>query len=125
MRSFWSKWGPVVFWMALIFYFSHQPDLRSGLDYFWDFLLRKSAHIFEFYVLTLLVFRAVNHNKKQTRSIWEAGLFSLFYAFFDEYHQSFIPGRNGSFRDVLIDSFGILLALNFLLIYLNKHKSKL
>ena len=36
-----------------------------------------------------------------------AFVFSVFYAATDEYHQTFIQGRSGSLRDVLIDSIGI------------------
>jgi VanZ family protein len=33
------------------------------------------------------------------------------YAVFDEWHQSWVPGRTGSYVDVMLDMVGILLAL--------------
>ena len=40
-----------------------------------------------------------------------AGLISLVVAVADEYHQSFIPTRQASFTDILLDITGIVLAL--------------
>ena len=33
---------------------------------------------------------------------------SFLYAVSDEFHQSFVPGRSASIRDVLIDTIGII-----------------
>jgi VanZ family protein len=38
-------------------------------------------------------------------------LITVLYAMSDEYHQTFIPGRNGTVMDVVIDSLGGLTAL--------------
>ncbi|MBL7155498.1 MAG: VanZ family protein, partial [Candidatus Portnoybacteria bacterium] len=40
-----------------------------------------------------------------------AVILAIGYALADEYHQSFILGRNASLRDVLIDSSGVLLVV--------------
>jgi hypothetical protein len=42
-----------------------------------------------------------------------AGLISILVALADEYHQIFIPTREGSFTDVLLDAAGIALAVLF------------
>lgn len=43
---------------------------------------------------------------------WLAWLFAVMYAVTDEFHQSFVPGRNASIWDVMIfDNFGALLGL--------------
>ena len=42
-----------------------------------------------------------------------AGLISFIVAVADEYHQIFIPTREGSFTDVLLDIAGIVLAVFF------------
>ena len=93
--------------MAVIFFFSGIPDLKSGLEY--DFFLRKAAHITEYFILTLLLYRAF----KGTFSIGFFYLFilpaaaSLIYAVSDEIHQSFVPGRTCTLRDIMIDSIGV------------------
>jgi VanZ family protein len=37
-----------------------------------------------------------------------AGVIALLYAFSDEWHQSFVPGREGALRDVGIDALGVI-----------------
>ena len=38
-------------------------------------------------------------------------LFSVIYALSDEFHQTFVPGRDGNIVDVLIDSSGSLVGV--------------
>ena len=97
-------WLPVVLWMGVIFTFSSQPDLPSNQIDILDFALKKTAHMVEFGILTFLFFRAFKYQKLQAGS-----LLSLSYAFTDEIHQLFVPGRGGRLSDVLIDSLGIFI----------------
>lgn len=109
-----AGWLPVIFWMAVIFYFSDQPDLKSGLPGDWDFILRKLAHITEYFILTLLLARALAGEKiSKSRALIFAGLAALLYAVSDEIHQLFVFGREGSVKDVVIDGVGIIIALFF------------
>lgn len=112
-----KHWLGVILWAGLIFFLSSIPYLESGLA--GDFILRKMAHIFEYFVLTWLLYSALsNHylqaNKKHP-SHWQALLFVLLlavlYATSDELHQTFVPGRSGNLRDVAIDSVGIVFAV--------------
>jgi VanZ family protein len=94
--------------MALIFVLSAQPDLDSGLGTL-DFALRKLAHATEFALLTLAWAWAL---RPVTRlNVLLAALIALLYAASDEYHQSFVAGRNGTPADVLVDAVGIGAAL--------------
>lgn len=43
-------------------------------------------------------------------------LLSSLYAISDEYHQTFVPGRNGTLADVLVDGVGMVLALGIWLL---------
>jgi VanZ family protein len=88
--------------MGLIFFFSHQPDLGTGLGG-WDLLLRKLAHMVEYGLLWLLWLRALG------RPGWAAAI-TLAFAASDEFHQSFIEGRHGTPVDVLIDAAGMAIA---------------
>ncbi|MDP2927816.1 MAG: VanZ family protein [Candidatus Omnitrophota bacterium] len=100
-------WVPVVVWAGVIFYFSSIPDLRTDLEY--DFLLRKIAHIAEYFYFTFLLYRAFSgsFNMNVSRLFMYPAAFSVFYAISDEIHQYFVLGRDCSTKDVLIDSIGI------------------
>ena len=102
-------WFPVFLWCAVIYYLSSIPSLRSDLPNQWDFVLRKMAHMAEYGILTILLFRAYFKSNGFTmkKSVSFAIIFALTYAFTDEYHQTFVFGRQGSLNDVFIDSLGI------------------
>jgi VanZ family protein len=77
----------------------------------WHFFLRKSGHVIGYGVLSILLFRAwratvpVNGNP---RWAWpwclDAILMTALVASLDEWHQSFLPSRTGTVRDVVLDS---------------------
>lgn len=106
MRRLALDWLPVLAWAGLIFALSSIPDLGTGLGT-WDLVLRKLAHAAEYAVLALLLLRA-------TRSAPWAGRYApglavalaSAYAVTDEWHQSFVEGREGSPRDIVIDTLG-------------------
>jgi VanZ family protein len=74
-----------------------------------EVVLRKLAHIVEYFVLTTLLVRAL-HRSAVTAAIPGAMVLALAYAVSDEWHQSFVPGRTATPRDVAIDGIGIALA---------------
>lgn len=118
-------WVFVLMWAMLIFWLSHQPKTNFvsaqpstlipsysdllfaaiGLD--GDTVVSKTAHVLLFGMLAWLVWRA-------TRQWYIALLFTLSYAMFDEWHQSYIPGRTGRITDVLIDTLAALVLLGVL-----------
>jgi len=104
-----KSWFPVFFCCAVIYYFSSIPNLKSDFSNQWDFILRKIAHMVEYGILTIFLFRAYSKNNVFTikKSISFAIVFALTYAFTDEYHQTFVFGRQGSLNDIFIDSLGI------------------
>jgi VanZ family protein len=73
-----------------------------------NILFRKSAHIFVFGVLAMLIFKCLEPRRHTYLLAW---VLTVFYAIFDEWHQSFIPGRVATMKDVMFDSFGALVAL--------------
>lgn len=104
---------PVVGWAAIIYALSAKESLGTGGG-IWDFGLRKTAHVVEFGVLSLLVWRAIRqHDVRGSRALPVSFAFSLLYAFSDEIHQHFVRGRNGTIRDVGFDLAGIVIALTF------------
>ena len=91
--------------MGLIFFFSAQPDLSTGLG-IWDTILRKAAHMTEYGVLWWLWYRALGF-----RHLGVAVAITLTYAATDELHQTFVHGRHGTPVDVLIDATGVAIAV--------------
>lgn len=101
-----GRFGPPLALMGVIFYLSAQPNLRTELGTI-DLVGRKLVHMVEFGLLWLLWLRALGWS---ARAGWAAGAIAILYAISDEWHQSFVDGRQGAPRDVLIDSAGVLLA---------------
>lgn len=124
-RNYFSKilrFLPALIWMGFIFYLSSVPNLKTELGNFYDILLRKGAHIFEYFVLVVLLWYAFSSIK-----IWRSAKFNLIfiisflYAASDELHQSFVPTRSGNFVDLGVDSLGIVAGL-VLIFFLKKFK---
>jgi VanZ family protein len=100
-----SRFGLPLVLMAVIFAFSAQPDLGTGLGV-WDTILRKATHMAEYGLLWYLWHRALEHPGPLP-----AAAIALAYAAGDEYHQTFVDGRHGTPVDVLIDAAGIAVAI--------------
>jgi VanZ family protein len=104
-----SKWLPVLLLMLVIFLFSARPSVE--LPYFgWaDRIIKKGGHIIGYAILAFLYWRALDFNKKK---VWAAWFLTVLYAMTDEFHQSFVLGRDSSVWDVLIfDNLGALISL--------------
>ena len=102
---------PIFLWASLIFFFSHQPGLASGFANSWDFFLRKTAHIFEFAVLTFLLIRNLEErNLDFKKALALSFILAALFAVSDEYHQTFISAREGKISDIGIDTLGIIFA---------------
>jgi VanZ family protein len=93
-----------------------------------NFLLRKIGHLTGYAILSLLVFRALRRsyaNRSQSFRVdsstlrrWaaQAIAFTALVASADEFHQSFIPSRTSSIGDVMLDTFGAVLMMIFVLL---------
>jgi VanZ family protein len=109
-------WLPTILWMAFIFGFSAQPSLHASSVSWQDFLIKKSAHVTEYFILGLFLnFSLKNSTKLSLRQrLLLLIIIGLVYAVSDEFHQTFIAGREGRIRDVLIDSLGVFGSAKFL-----------
>lgn len=81
-----------------------------------DIIVRKGAHITEYFVLCLLnciwLFGYGIAEKFGRAKYLLISLFiSVMYSISDEIHQRFVPGRSGNMFDVMIDSIGIVVAI--------------
>lgn len=101
-------WLPPFALMALMYFFSDQPDLSSGLGTL-DLILRKIAHFTEYAVLCFLWWRALRTRMDGRRAALVALAISSAYAVTDEFHQTFVEGRHGTPVDWAIDTAGAAL----------------
>jgi len=145
-RKVFLNWLPVLVWMAVIFSassdsgsFQHSsriiaPVVRWLFPHISDQRLhnvvlgvRKVAHLTEYAILAVLVWRSLNNPTScesgrlasvlwnWRRAGWALAIAAL-YAASDEFHQRFVPTREASVLDVIIDTCGAaagLLALRF------------
>jgi len=124
LKKFLRLWFPLLVWAVFIFCLSGIPDLKTGLEF--DFILRKIFHVVEYLILVFLLYRAFagSFNINAARLFIYPAALSFLYAITDELHQSFVPGRNCSIRDVLIDAIGIF-AFYIINIFVSRKKNKI
>jgi VanZ family protein len=125
-------WLPVLLWIGFIFWMSTGLFSSQNTYLFFEPLLRffvpsishkeiiivhtfmrKLAHVTEYFISGLLLFRAFK-NGSVKRQEWFWALYSLLViviiAASDELHQTFVPARTASIVDVGIDIMGGFLA---------------
>jgi len=72
-------------------------------------ILRKSAHVGEYFILGALVMNAMKTSKvPKFKAFIMSAILCILYAVSDEVHQFFVPGRGAQVTDVLIDSIGAI-----------------
>lgn len=101
-------------WAGLIFLLSAQESLPGFSVSLYEFIFKKSAHMFVYAVLYFLLFRAyqkTNDKQNKKKKYIIPILICLLYTFTDELHQSTVPGRHATFRDIGYDTLGILTVL--------------
>jgi hypothetical protein len=134
MKSFLKYWLPLVTWLGVMFvgstnlmsaeHTSHYIVpfllwLKPGMSpkTIWIILLvvRKSAHVTEYAILALLLWRALRSirvfNAKMSILFGAVLLGCAAFAASDEFHQTFIKSRTPSVRDVFLDVAGALVGL--------------
>src|SRR5712671_3442618 len=144
MKSFLKYWLPLLIWLGVIFIGStsvmsteHTSRyvvpfllwLKPGMSpkAIWTILVvaRKCAHVTEYAVLALLLWRALrNVQVLRTKTLMVFGAVLLGCALFaasDEFHQSFVKTRTPSVRDVLLDVAGALLGLLIVSSFASRH----
>jgi VanZ family protein len=125
-------WLPVFLWIGFIFWMStgvfsaqttyqffepilrfFSPSISQKEIFVFHTIFRKMAHLIEYFISGLLLFRAFRNGSDKQRE-WFWAFSSLFVVMMiaasDELHQSFVSTRTASFVDVGIDIIGGLLA---------------
>jgi VanZ family protein len=87
-------------------------ELTPATADFLNFIIRKSAHLTEYGILSALTFRGLRGEKKSWSLRWAIGgiVFAILIASIDEIHQSFVPSRTGTWHDVILDAAGAAIA---------------
>ena len=117
-----TGWLPVVAWICVLFFLSTSifsaantskfiipilhwiaPAASAATLEFVHGLIRKAAHFTNYGILFVLLIRG-----PMTGRPYAALGLCVLYAFFDEGHQIFAPGRTSSLYDVALDSSGAL-----------------
>lgn len=106
------RWGPVVAWMAGIFFFSSRSQpLGPVSEGPHGELVGRLSHVGEYAGLALLLRRALGDGVGGWRGAGIAFAVAVGYAVTDEVHQRFVPGRECSVMDLGYDALGAAGAL--------------
>lgn len=129
---------PAIIWMIFIFIMSHTNgnDSSNQSNFIAQiilgfinvdlniltFIIQKIAHMCEYALLFLLIYYGLHKTIKYQYKLLISLIISILYACSDEFHQIFISGRSGQFKDVIIDTIGMIIML--LIIYLWQKEKK-
>ena len=129
------SWWPAIVWVGLIAFestdfFSSEhtgsmlyallTHLLGNLDlhkfFIFHHYLRKTGHVLGYGMLGLLLLRGWRATLDQDhselgRTVLLSWLGTAFVASMDEWHQSYIPSRTGTWRDAMLDSVAGLIFL--------------
>ena len=101
---------PPILWATFIFILSSQSVIAGFQESGFDFIFKKAAHLFVYFILYLLLKRAVDQTtnlETSTKHLYVPILICLLYAVSDEFHQSLVPGRYATLRDIGYDMLGV------------------
>ena len=100
-------WLPALAVMAVIFVLSHQSGLSVTEDVDVERPLRVSGHLLAYATLAgLLLLALARGGRPQPLQAVVAWGLAVAYGITDEFHQSFVPDRNGRLDDVVTDAVG-------------------
>lgn len=83
-----------------------------------SFIVRKAAHFSAYALLGALIFLlAGEYNLHRKKSFLVSVIVSFLYACSDEFHQTFVKGRSGELRDVVIDTLGAIFGCTVIVLF--------
>jgi VanZ family protein len=106
--------GVLLAWMALLTYWSNQPQLpidQPTVAFTLHNMQHRVAHLFAYGLMGILAYAAVPENWPGRRAFIVAIALTSAFGASDELHQSFIPGRRAAIDDWLLDTAAALLVL--------------
>ncbi len=97
-------WLPVIAWMGLLFFLSSLPPTPSPLTFGHA---DKLTHAVAFGILGgLLAIARIPFRLGSIKRVVLVTILVAAYGMSDEYHQSFVPGRDTSVLDAIADTIG-------------------
>jgi len=126
-----KNWLAAIAWAALISFLSTDSFSSGHTSRFiipvlhWIFpgasvstlelmhaVIRKTAHLTEYFIFSLLLLRALRGKERGWKLRWAIYAIAIAagYSALDEFHQSFVPSRTASPWDSLIDTVGASVA---------------
>ena len=147
MRRFLKYWLPLLIWVGVIFIGSTsvlsvehtsrytvpfllwlKPSMSQKAIWIIVVIARKCAHVSEYAVLGLLLWRALRSVpalRTKTLMVFGAALVACsVFAASDEFHQTFVKSRTPSVHDVLLDVAGALLGLLIAATFARRHPKR-
>lgn len=127
MRRFLNYWPPPILWTVVILlastdafsgsntaslleritvWFGH--PLAAPMGELVNHVIRRIAHVTEYGILSALLFRALRGEQTHWSLRWGIGavLLAALVASIDEFHQTFVPSRTGTWHDAVLDTAG-------------------
>lgn len=98
-------WGPAVLWAAVIFFSSSSSDVPGASLFDWVPAADKVAHLVVYGILGALLARGRRRQEHIPHTVLI--LAGALYGASDEWHQSFVPGRQVSTLDWVADLCGV------------------
>ena len=114
------------------------PDINLQAVLVANFILRKTGHFVGYGILSLLLLRGWRRTLARGGAIWGravigfvdfrrtavlAWLGTVFVAAMDEWHQSYIPSRTGTWHDVVLDGSAGLVFLITAYVWLRRSRA--
>lgn len=105
MSHWLGRWAPVGLWLAVIWVGSSVAGLGGGAESLRWRIVTSLGHASEYLVLGLLLARAAGRPQRWWLwpCLWAA---CIAWGVGDEFHQSFVPGRDVEAYDVVMDAIG-------------------
>ena len=117
------RWIPSILMMGVIFFFSSLPAGLIPSFGEWDLLIKKAGHASGYALLGLAYYFALPPRLSSWFRWVLAMILVILFALSDEFHQSFVLGRNSSVIDVGIDAMGAAIALTIATFYSSNSNS--
>lgn len=108
-------------WVEMVNWLSHrnwsQAVMERWTDYF-EHPIRKLAHFTEYACMGVLVYALWSQWMKRGKALYLLTIvWVALSAAADEFHQLFVPGRDGNFADVCLDTCGGAVGMLFCLLF--------
>jgi VanZ family protein len=117
-------WIPAFCIMLAIFVASSTPSIDLPVFGVWDIVVKKGGHMTGYALLGIAFWYGLGFEQKRGWVL--AWLLALIYAFSDEFHQLFTPGRHPSMEDIfLFDGIGAAIGLGLLALWQRFFRKKI